>query len=260
MSDPILLDIAGGIARLRFNRPDRLNAINVPLSEGFAAAVERVLADPTVRVVLLTGEGRAFMAGGDLAGFSTSDDKGDAARAVINPMHAGLKGLEAGAPLVIAAAQGAVAGAGMSVFAGADIGLAASDATFNMAYSRVGVVPDCGGSWALPRLVGLRRALALALTAQTIDAEEAQRIGLASRVVPAADLEAEAVALARKLADGPPQALSATKRLIRGAFAADYAAQLDAEAAGFLACAETTDFTEALSAFFEKRRPNFTGR
>ena len=260
MSAPVLIEISEGIARLRFNRPDSMNVIDVEMAEGFAAAVDRALADPSVRVILISAEGRAFVAGGDLASFRRAENKSVAARAIIVPMHAALERLATAPQIALCAAQGAVAGAGVSILAFADLAIVADDATFNLAYGRVAVSPDCGASWSLPRIIGQRRALELALLCETIDADEALRLGLVNRVVPRVALEEEAEELAQKLAVGAPIAMARTKALMRASFSATPDEQLDAELASFTACTGTEDFTEALEAFFGKRRPIFTGR
>jgi 2-(1,2-epoxy-1,2-dihydrophenyl)acetyl-CoA isomerase len=260
MSAPVLVDIADGIAQLRFNRPDRLNTIDVEMAEAFAAAVEIALGDPSIRVILLSAEGRAFVAGGDLASFRDAADKKAMAHAIIQPLHRGLKRLAEAPAIVLCAAHGAVAGGGMSILSLADLAIASDDATFNMAYARVGVPPDCGGSWALPRIIGLRRALELALLTETIDAAEALRLGLINRMVPRAALEEEALKLAARLARAAPAAMARTKALMRNAFTVTLGEQLDAEQSGFASCAATQDFAEALDAFFGKRSPRFIGR
>ncbi|MBZ6078490.1 enoyl-CoA hydratase/isomerase family protein [Microvirga puerhi] len=260
MNAPILVESADGIARLTFNRPERLNAIDVEMAEAFASAVETVLRDSAIRVILLTAKGRAFVAGGDLASFRSAADKVAMADAIIGPMHKGLKRLAEAPAIVLCAAHGAIAGAGMSILSFVDLAIVAEDATFNMAYARVGVPPDCGGSWALPRIVGLRRALELALLAETIDAAEALRLGLVNRVVPRPLLEEEALKTATRLAKAAPAAMARTKMLMRGAFTTAVDEHLDAERSGFASCAATEDFIEALDAFFGKRSPRFTGR
>lgn len=259
MTAPVLYEVADGIARLRFNRPDALNALDQAMAEAFIVAVREVLGDPSVRVVVLSGEGRGFVAGGDIAAFRASDDRAELAGAIIPPFHAALEALAVAPVVVICMVHGAVAGAGMSIAAMADLTIAAEDANFTMAYAKVAAPPDCGGSWALPRLVGLRRALELALLSPVIDAAEAHRIGLVNRVVARDALEAETLALARRLVGSAPLAVAQTKRLMRAAFSNDLATQLAAEQAAFTACAATQDFNEALDAFFQKRRPVFTG-
>jgi 2-(1,2-epoxy-1,2-dihydrophenyl)acetyl-CoA isomerase len=260
VSAPVLVERAEGIAKLRFNRPDRLNAIDVEMAEAFADAVETIVQDPSMRVIVLCAEGRAFVAGGDLASFRSAVDKVAVAHAIIGPMHRGLKQLAEARAIVVCAVHGAVAGAGLSILTFADLAVAAEDATFNMAYARVGVPPDCGGSWALPRIVGLRRSLELALLSETIDAAEALRLGLVNRIVPRASLEEEALKIAARLARSAPVAMARTKALMRGAFTATIGEHLDAEQNGFANCAATQDFTEAVDAFFDKRSPRFTGR
>lgn len=258
-SDPVLYSGGGGIAEIRFNRPDRLNALDVAVAEGFASAVDRAVADPATRVVVISSAGRAFVAGGDLAHFRDSMDRRAAAEQLIGPIHGALRKLAAAPVISIGSLKGAVAGGGMSLALNFDLLIAADDAVFNLAYARIAASPDCGGSWALPRLVGFRRALEIALLSENIDANEALRLGLVNRVVPRADLETETAKLAGRLASGAPLAQSRIKSLMRTSFEQDYGAQLDAEADGFADCAATSDFSEALEAFFTKRKPTFAG-
>ena len=259
MGEPVLYAAEGGVAEIRFNRPEVLNAFDGASVERFLAAVDRALSDPGVRVVLLTGEGRAFMAGGDVRSFHEAADRPAFVARRIGPLHAGLLRLAQAPAITVAAAQGAVAGAGLSLFAGADLGLLADDAVLSTAYLRLGVSPDCGGTHALVRLLGERRAMALALLSEAVTAEEALRIGLANRVVPAAALREEARALARRIAAGPAEALARTKALIRGAATRGLARQLDAEAESFVALAGTADFAEGVAAFVARRAPRFGG-
>lgn len=257
MTDPVRLELAGGVARITFNRPERMNALDAATGEAFERAVLQALAGEA-RVVLLRAEGESFMAGGDLSAFRGVDDRAAEVAKVIDPMHRALKALETSAAITVAAVQGAVAGAGMSIFLGADLGIAAEGATFNLAYARIGAVPDCGGSWALPRLVGLRRALELTLLSRTLTAGEALEMALATAVVPDEALEAEAAALAERLAAGPAFAQGRIKALLRGAVQRDYGEQLDAERAGFLEAAADPDFAEGVRAFFERRHPDYS--
>lgn len=256
-SEAVLFSVDSGVASIRFNRPNRLNAIGPEIARGFAEAVDAALAVQSVKVIVVSAEGRAFAAGGDLSYFHNATDRPEAARELINPIHAALKALTNASPIVVGSVQGAVAGAGMSLALGFDLLLAADDTTFNLAYARVAASPDCGGSWALPRLVGLRKALEIALLSDIINATEALRLGIANRVVPRVALEEETANLASRLASGPAIAYANMKSLMRTSFERDHGAQLDAEAKSFVECAATADFAEALDAFVEKRRPSF---
>lgn len=246
---------ADGIAHIRFNRPQALNAIDVAMAGAFLQVCEQISKDDAVRVVVLSGEGRAFMAGGDLA--AMQGDAPAVARALIAGMHAGIRLLCAlGAP-VIGSLHGAVAGGGLGVALSCDLGIAAEGTRFNLAYPKVGASSDCSTSWALPRLVGLRKALEIALLCEPVDARTALDLGLVNRVVPQESLASETQAMALKLARGPRQAQAQLKRLMRESHGRDLDAQLDAEAELFLACAGSADFREGVAAFLEKRVPRF---
>lgn len=258
MNDPVGLVREGGVATLCFRRPAVLNALDADTARAFLSHCEALAADGSVRCIVLRGEGRAFMAGGDLA--ELRDGGAAAADALIEPLHAALRLLAALDAPVVAALHGAVAGAGLSVALAADLAVAAEGTRFNLAYVNIGTSCDLGASWSLPRVVGLRRALEIALLGDTFDAEAALRTGLVNRVVPAAALDAEVDALAARLAGGATLALGRIKRLMRASFDRDLAAQLDAERQAFRASAATADFREGLAAFFGKRPPRFVGR
>jgi len=249
-----------GVAEIRFNRPNRLNVLDAETARGFREAVDRALGDDAVHVIVVAAEGKAFIAGGDLAHFRASDDKCAAASDLIDPIHSALKLLAGSRKISLASLKGAVAGGGMSIALSLDLAIAADDCRFNLAYATIGVSPDCGGSWALPRLVGVRKAMEIALLGETIGAEEALRLSLVNRVVPVADLETGTQALAARLAKGAPVAAGQTKALLRSSLELSFEAQLDAEAASFGVCAATQDFSNAVEAFFEKRKPRFHGR
>lgn len=256
---PVLLAIEHAVAIVTLNRPRVLNAIDASLAQGFADAIARVAQDGTARALLLRGEGRAFCAGGDVARFLEGDPVA-AIEAIIDPLHAALRGLDALNLPTLAAVQGPVAGAGFSLAMACDLCIAADDAVFTMAYSRIGASPDGSSTFRLPRLVGERKALELALLAEPVKAADALALGLVNRVVPAADLAQEATALAGRLAKGPTAAYTRIKRLIGGSLANDLSAQLDSEREAFLAGARTADFREGASAFLAKRPPQFEGR
>lgn len=258
MTEAVLYSITDGVASIRFNRPDRLNAIDVELAEAFERAVNRAIDDPKARVVLIAGEGRAFVAGGDLAYFHAAGDAAaEASHQLIGPMHGAIQALSESRLISVAALHGAVAGGGMSLALSADLAVAASDAVFNMAYVNVAASPDCSGSWHLVRLVGLRKAMQIALLSESIAASEALALGLINQVVDPNGLSDVSAALARRLARGPAQALARTKALLRNAGAATLGDHLKAEAESFASSAGTPDFREALSAFIDKRRPKF---
>lgn len=251
----------GGIVRIRLNRPEVLNALDQAMVEALHAAAREIAADPSVRCVVLSGEGRGFMAGGDIRLFHAAGPEAPAVIArLIEPLHASLRLFAALPAPVIAGLHGPVAGAGMSLAMAADLAIAAEDARFALAYLRLGVSPDGGGTWSLPRLVGLRRAMGIALLGEELDARAALGLGLVNRVVPNETLEAEMMTLARRLAAGPAQAIARTKALLRASLGRGLEAQLDAERDAFLACAGTADFAEGVAAFLARRAPSFGGR
>jgi 2-(1,2-epoxy-1,2-dihydrophenyl)acetyl-CoA isomerase len=257
MPDPLLLERDGAIAHLHFNRPHALNAADSALALAFRDACAAIAADPSVRVVVLSGIGRAFMAGGDIAQFR--DDPSSIPETLIDPLHEALLCLSRLQQPVIASLHGAVAGAGMSIALACDLAIAAEGTRFNFAYTKLATSCDLGGSWHLPRLVGLRRALEIALLCEPIDAAQALQLGLVNRVVAADALASQTEQLARRLADGAPVAQGSLKRLLRDSLSRGLSEQLDAERAAFVGCAATADFAEGVSAFLAKRAPVFSG-
>jgi len=251
----------GAVATIRFNRPAALNAIDAALAERLLVICRELAGCEDVRVVVLSGEGKSFMAGGDLSSFH-EDKVGASATAerIIAPLHEALLILAGLPQLVIGSVHGTVAGAGVSMALACDLCLAADDTRFNLAYARIGTSPDAGATWMLPRIVGVRKALELALLAENIPAAEAARLGIINKVVPATELAAETAALARRLAEGPAFAYAQIKQLMRASLERTLPDQLDAERLAFRACAASADFGEGLDAFFEKRMPAFKGR
>ncbi|WP_374479167.1 enoyl-CoA hydratase/isomerase family protein [Zoogloea sp.] len=259
MSDsPIIESRDGGIHRLHFNRPKVLNAIDTATAQALLAALRRLQDDPALRVLILSGEGRSFMAGGDIAQFR--DDPAAVPNTLIAPLNESMQIIANLRAPVIASIQGPVAGAGMSMALACDLVVAADTTRFNFAYVNLGTCCDLGASWSLPRTVGLHKALEIALLSDPIDAAEAQRLGLVSRVVAADQLTAETDKLARRLAAGAPIAQGTLKQLMRRSIERDFAGQLDAERQGFATCAATEDFKEGVNAFLEKRPATYTGR
>ena len=255
---PVLLHRDGGVATLTLNRPAHMNALDVPAAQAFHACCVALANDAGVRAVVIKGAGRAFGVGGDLA--CLRQDAAATAMALIEPLHRSIRLLTSMDAPVIACLHGAVAGGSMSLAMACDLAIAADTARFNLAYVNVGASCDLSGSWHLPRLVGLRNAMAIALLGDGFDAAEALRLGLVNRVVPAAELDTVTMALAQRLAAGPTLAIGRTKRLLRQSFEHDLPTQLDLERNNFRDSTRTADFAEALGAFFAKRRPGFLGR
>jgi len=255
---PLIVSRQGAIVTLQFNRPEALNALDLPMAQALLAAVRAIAADTGVRAVVLKGAGRAFIAGGDLATLHANPAQG--ARDLLVPLNATLQLLQQIDAPVIAQVHGAAAGGGLSLMLMCDFVLAADGTKFNLAYINLGTSCDVGGSWALPRLVGLRHALEIALLGDAFTADDALRLGLVNRVVPAPELDRTTQAFAERLANGPTKAYGQMRRLLRTSFDRDLGAQLAAEAQSFDTCAHTADMREGLQAFVDKRKPRFQGR
>jgi 2-(1,2-epoxy-1,2-dihydrophenyl)acetyl-CoA isomerase len=259
MTDGLRVDVDGPVATLTLDRPDSLNALTVPVKVALREALESMAEDRAVRAVILTGAGRAFCAGQDLA----EREEPDAApldvevRERYNPIIRALRSM--GQP-VIAAVNGVAAGAGASLAFACDIRIAAAEARFMLAFGRIGLVPDSGATWFLPRLVGPAKAAELALVGDPVDASEALRLGLVSRVVPGDQLITEARTIADRLADGAPLAMALTKGALERALTIDLDEALEGEAKLQGIAGASADHAEGLAAFREKRPPRFTGR
>ncbi len=254
---PITLTIEHGVARVEFNRPEALNAINVALAQRLLEICQQLQARADVRVIVLAGAGRAFMAGGDLAAFRDSAQPAVLAAAIIEPLHQALALLARMPQIVLGSVHGAVSGAGMSMALGCDLTLAADNARFCLAYSAIAASLDGGGSWHLARQVGLQRAMRLALLNEPLSAAQALELGLVAEVLPAAQLPERTDQLARQLASGPAGANAAIKRLLRQAGDRSLTEQLDDEQRAFVTCAASEDFREGITAFFARRKPQF---
>jgi 2-(1,2-epoxy-1,2-dihydrophenyl)acetyl-CoA isomerase len=254
----VAVDAESRVATITLNRPDALNALTVPMKVALLAAFRQVERDRSVRAVILTGAGRAFCAGQDLRERLEPDAAplGVEVRDRYNPFIRAMRSLP---KPIVAAINGVAAGAGASLAMAADIRIAAESASFALAFGRVGLVPDSGATWFLPRLVGVTRAAELALLGDPLPAADAVRLGLVGRVVPGDQLEVEARSVAERLAAGAPRAIALTKRALNAAWAHDLDAALDYEAHLQDLAGRTTDHAEGLAAFMEKRPPRFTG-
>jgi len=258
MTEGLRVEVDGPIATLTLDRPEALNALTVPVKVALRESLESIAEDRAIRAVILTGAGRAFCAGQDLA----ERERPDAAplevevRERYNPIIRALRSM--GQP-VIAAVNGVAAGAGASLALACDLRIAAEGARFMLAFGRIGLVPDSGASWFLPRLLGTAKAAELALLDDPVNAADALRLGLVSKVVPADELMTEARAMAQRLADGAPLAIALTKQALERSLSIDLDEALDGEAKLQGIAGASADHAEGLAAFREKRPPRFEG-
>ncbi len=260
-SGPVLLSLEGGVAHIRLNRPESANGMSVELLKALYDAIMVCHGRPDVRVLLISGAGKNFCAGGDVQAFAS---KGKALPEYIRPATAYLQDAVLSlsrlqAPVVVAVQGFAAGGGGFGLVCAADLVIAAEGAKFLAGATRVAMAPDAGVSVTLPRLVGLRKATEILLTNPVIDAAEALRIGLVTKVVPNDALADSARALALSLAEGAPLALAATKRLLRSGIGLGVEACLSEEARTVSELAGTADAREGLAAVIERRKPVFTG-
>jgi len=257
MSERVTLERDGAVAFIEICRPERHNALDVETAEAFLERCREVDRDDGVRAVVLAGQGASFGVGGDL--YELKVDGPRTARKIIAPLHEAVALLVGMDAPVVAKLRGIVAGGSMSLALGCDLAIASEDVRFNFAYTNAGTTADLGGSWHLPRIVGLRRALQIALLNESLDAQQAHALGLVSKVVPGDQLDAEVSSLAHRLAKGATKALGRMKRLLRQSAASGLHSHLAVESTTFVESARTADFREAVEAILGKRAPLFTG-
>lgn len=258
--ETLRLRMEGALARLELARPEAAHAIDMRLARELMQAAIQLDEDPGVRAVLLGSSGRMFCAGGDVAHFHAAGTAlPHELREMTTYLHAAISRLARLRAPVVAAVNGAVAGAGIGLVCAADLVVAAASARFTLAYTRIGLTPDGGASFFLPRIVGARRALELMLANRTLSAAEALEWGLVSEVVPDEKLAERSEALARQLADGPTAAFASVKRLLRLGAHEGLEAQLEHESRAIADASRSADAREGIAAFIEKRPPKFQG-
>ena len=255
---PLKVERQGGVLRLTMNRPDSANALDLAGAQALVDAALLADEDPSIRCVVMTGEGRFFCAGGDIAGMAAAaEGHGAYLKRLAGTFHVAVSRLARMTKPLVTLVNGPAAGAGVSMAALGDVVLAAQSAHFTMAYGGIGLSPDGGASWLLPRLIGLRRAQDMALTNRRVSAEEAAQIGLVTRTVADADLAAEGQALVDRLASGPSPSLGRTRRLLLEGMDRSFEAQMEAELQSIADCARSPHGQEGISAFLEKRKPDY---
>ncbi|MET0371632.1 MAG: enoyl-CoA hydratase-related protein [Sphingobium sp.] len=260
VTDLVTGTIANGVATITLARPQAHNAMSWDLVDAFSSTVARLAGDPATRAFLIRAEGKNFCVGGDIRSFADESDPADFIGRLARRLHEGLVILANHPAPVVVAAQGASAGAGLSLVAGGDIVIAGQSANFSMAYTGIGLTADGGATWLLPRVIGLRRTQELAYLGKRLNAQEAERYGLVTRIVDDEALAAEAEAIAAQIASGPTGAFGGLKRLLEANGRTTLSEQLDAEADAIGVAMASPDAAEGLAAFLGRRAPAFTGK
>lgn len=258
--EDIVFQKADQVAVIKFNRPKAFNAVNFDLFNGLIKAIETCADDRDIKVIVITGEGKAFCAGGDASMFNSSPDIGETIRQLTKVLNIAITGIRRVSKPVIAMINGTVAGVGISIAAACDLRICASSAKFRQAYTSIGLVPD--GAWALlvPLLIGFSKASELAYMDPAFDAGEALEMGLVNKVVEDSDLETTTRNIALKLAQGPVLAYSIMKENFNNALLGLLERQLELERRGIIWAARTSDAKEGIASFIEKRKPIFKGQ
>jgi 2-(1,2-epoxy-1,2-dihydrophenyl)acetyl-CoA isomerase len=256
----LIFEKADRVGVLRLNRPEAFNAVNVALFEDIIAGLEACAVDDEVSAVILTGEGKAFCSGGDVAMFHSSPDPGESVRQLTKRLHFTISGIRRIPKPVIAMINGTTAGVGISLAAACDLRISASSAKFRQAYTSLALVPDGAWTLLLPLLIGFGRAAELAYLDPVFDAREALAMGLVNRVVDDGELEAATRRIALRLAGGATGSFAIVKRNFNEALLGLLERMLESEREGIIRAGKTRDAREGISAFMEKRKPVFTGR
>jgi len=258
--ETILYEVADGVATITLNRPSKLNAFNDAMIGETLDALKAAARDDAARSIVLTGAGRAFSSGQDLAAFQERGEGGSIAEHLRHGYHRVVRQMVTLEKPIVGAINGIAAGAGCGVALAADMRIAADSASFMLAFSRIGLIPDSGVNWFLPRIIGYSRAYEMAVTADRVSAATALEWGLVNRVVPAEQLPEIAAAVARQLAEGPTLAFGLTKRAMQRGWGMSLDEALEYEAYLQEVAGRSADNREGIAAFLEKRPPNFTGR
>jgi 2-(1,2-epoxy-1,2-dihydrophenyl)acetyl-CoA isomerase len=256
--EALRVDVSGPVARLTLDRPSSGNALDLATAEAFLETVIACDENEAIRCVVLTGAGRIFCAGGDVGAFASAGEALPAyLKRLTSAVHSAITRLAHMNKPLVTAVNGTAAGVGFSLAILGDIVIAAKSASFTLAYTRIGLTPDGGSTWLLPRLVGLRRAQEIAITNKRIAADEAVQMGLVTRVVADEDLEGEVERTAAELASAATQAIGATRNLLMAATVSEFEAQLERESRSIAAAARTSHGREGIAAFLAKRPPKF---
>ncbi len=257
---PVLLDREGAIARITLNRPDAGNAIDLAMAQALAAMADECAADLSVRCVVLTGAGRLFCAGGDVQAFAAAGaDAPVFLRRLADTLHGAIATLARMDKPLVVAVNGPAAGAGLSLALLGDVVIAAASAHFTAAYTGIGLTPDGGMTWLLPRLIGLRRAQSMILTNERVVAAEAAAIGLVTQVVEDVDLPGEVAEIVARLVAAPTAAIGAARGLLLASATSAFEEQLDREAASIARAGGHAESREGVAAFLARRTPDFEG-
>lgn len=264
MSDDLLYEKNGAIATITLNRPEARNALSLDMREGLFQAFSDAEVDDAIRCVVLQGAGEHFQAGGDVKAFNeyaklSPMERQQTFERRIHGLHPTVFTMMRMPKPIIASVRGGAAGFGLSLMMACDMVIASEDAFITLAYIGIGTTPDGSGTYTLPRIVGLKKAMEIAMLGDRIKAAEAKDLGLINFVVPTGELEAETAKLAKRLANGPTVALGRTKQLLNASLNNSLEAQLSLEAQNFAACAASNDWVEGVTAFKEKRKPDYQG-